>query len=267
MFTKFGSLVLSFVLAGGLAAQAPTADAPVPAPAGMDPGRAQLTRTQLEALLQRYQATAGSTAYTAAYRSRTRAQTALIRDRLDNGDLQVGDRVNLSVEGQTALSTTFTVEPGRVITLPAIGPIPLAGVLRSELESDLTKQLSKFIVQPTVHAQSLVRITVLGAVGKPGFYLVPADALLSDALTLAGGPVTGAELNKMKITRDGRTIWDGATLRTALVEGWTVDQLSLRAGDQIEVPAAASSNWGNAARVLLYSVGPLVFLLRSLKVI
>ncbi len=267
MFTKLVPLVLSFALAGGVAAQAPTADAPVPAPAGMDPGRAQLTRAQLEALLQRYQATAGSTAYTAAYRSRTRAQTTLIRDRLENGDLQVGDHIKLTVEGQQPLTSDFTVEPGRVITLPAIGAIPLAGVLRSELETDLTKQLSKYIVQPTVHAESMVRITVLGAVGKPGFYLVPADALLPDALTQAGGPVTGADLNKMKITRDGQTIWDGGTLRTALVDGWTIDQLSLRAGDQIEVPAAKSANLGNAARVLLYSIGPLVFLLRSLHII
>ncbi len=263
MSTKFAALILLATLAGGAAAQAPS-DTPLPAPAGSDPARSQLTRAQLEALLKSYQATAGSSAYTAAYRSRTKAQTTLIRSRLDNGDLQVGDRITLTVENQAPLTSTFTVEPGRVITLPGIGPIPLTGVLRSELEGDLTKKLGKYIVQPTVHAQSLVRITVLGAVGKPGFYLIPADNLLSDALTLAGGPTAGAELNKMKIKRDGQTIWDGSTLRTAVTDGWTLDQLSLQAGDQIEVPATASSNWGTIGRAALYSIGPLIFLIRSI---
>lgn len=262
MHTKFATLLLLATLAGGAAAQAP-ADGSPPAPTGSDPARAQLTRGQLEALLKSYQAASGSSAYTVAYRSRTRAQTTLIRDRLENGDLQVGDRITLTVENQAALTNTFTVDPGRVITLPGIGAVPLTGVLRSELEADLTKKLSKYIVQPTVRAQSLVRITVLGAVAKPGFYLIPADALLSDALTLAGGPSNGAELNKLRIKRDGQTIWDGSTLRSALTDGWTLDQLSLQAGDQIEVPAAQSSNWGNIMRAALYSIGPLIFLIRS----
>jgi len=260
MVTRIASLLLLATLAGGAAAQSPVAE-------GSDPGRAQLSRAQLEALLQRYQATAGSTAYTAAYRGQTRAQTTLIRDRLANGDLQVGDRIELLVEGQAPLTSTFTVEPGRVLVLPTIGEIPLAGVLRSELEAHLTRELSKYIVQPVVHAKSLVRITILGAVNKPGFYLVPSEALIPDALMLAGGPGSNADLRKMRITRDGQTIWDGNTLQNALTAGWTIDQLSLRAGDQIELPSAKTTDLVGIARLAVISVAPLIFLLRAFHVL
>lgn len=262
MFSKIASpFVLVACLAGAAAAQSP-------APDGFDPGRAQLSRAQLEGLLKRYDATAGSAAYTAAYRKQTRGQTALIRDRLTNGDLQVGDRIQLTVEGQTPLTNTFTVEPGRVLVLPAIGDIPLAGVLRSELEAHLTKELSKYIVQPTVHASSLVRITITGAVAKPGFYLIPAESLIPDALMLAGGPSNTADMKKISISRSGQKIWDGGTLQNAIVQGWTVDQLSLRAGDQIDVGSSTgSSNVGNILKATLVTIGPLLWLLRGLRII
>jgi len=262
MFSKIASpLVLVACLAGSAAAQSP-------APDGFDPGRAELSRAQLEALLKRYDATAGSAAYTAAYRKQTRGQTALIRDRLENGDLQVGDKINLTVEGQQALTAQqFTVEPGRVLVLPAIGDIPLAGVLRSELETHLTRELSKYIVQPTVHASSLVRITITGAVAKPGFYLVPAESLVPDVLMLAGGPGTNADMKKIGISRNGQKIWDGGTLQNAIVQGWTVDQLSLRAGDQIDVGSTGTNNVGNILKGTLITIGPLLWLLRGLRII
>jgi len=263
MFSKIASpLVLVACLAGAAAAQSA-------APDGFDPGRAELSRSQLEALLKRYDATAGSAAYTAAYRKQTRGQTALIRDRLENGDLQVGDKVQLTVEGQTALTNmTFTVEPGRVLVLPAIGDIPLTGVLRSELETHLTRELAKYIVQPTVHASSMVRITITGAVTKPGFYLVPAESLLPDALMLAGGPSSTADMKKISISRSGQKIWDGGTLQNAIVQGWTVDQLSLRAGDQIDVGMSSSANnVGTILKGTLVTIGPLLWLLHGMRII
>ncbi len=260
MVRKAACLALLLSLAGSAAAQAP-------APDGLTPGRAELSRAQLEAVLQEYQATAGSGAYTAAYRNRTRAQVSLIRDRLENGDIQVGDRIDLAVENQPSLTSTFVVDQGRVLVLPAIGSIPLAGVLRSELEGYLTKQLSRYIVEPVVHAKSMVRLTIVGSVGKPGFYLVPAQSLIPDALMQAGGPASDADMNGLRITRNGRTIWDGKTLQNAIVQGWTLDQLSVQAGDQVEVGGKKASNWGNMARAMIMSVGPMFWMLRVLHVL
>lgn len=201
-----------------------------------DPRGANLTRAELQEMLARYEETANSRTYGGTMRARARAEAELIRQRLEDGDVRVGDRVALRVERQAELSDTFPVLDGRVIKLPDIGDIPLSGVLRSELEAHLTEQIGRFIRNPTVSARSLIRLEIMGAVGAPGFHTVPSDILLSDALMLAGGPAGEAALDKMKIERGERTIWEGDRLREAVVAGRTLDQLNLRAGDAIHVP-------------------------------
>src|SRR5690606_33880635 len=94
---------------------------------------------------------------------------------------------------------------------------------------------------PTVRAQPLIRLEVRGAVGVPGFYTLAADMLLSDVLMAAGGPGSNSGLERMKIVRGTTVVWSGSELNNALVEGLTLDQLSVRAGDRIEVPTARST--------------------------
>src|SRR5687767_10452918 len=100
---------------------------------------------------------------------------------------QAGDRVLLTVEGDSVLSDTFTVVAGPALRLPDIGEISLAGVARSGLEAHLTRELGRYIKDPVVEARALIRVSVAGEVTRPGFYAVPIDLVLPDALMLAGG--------------------------------------------------------------------------------
>lgn len=235
LFRRIGfAVVLTAGLTGPAFAQQGTS--------GWDPARVQLSRKDLEDLLARFEQTQKSQAYSAGLRSRARAEAALIRERLQDGDFQVGDRIQLVVEGHPQLSDTFMVVSGQKVVLPALGDIALNGVLRSELEGYLRDQIAKYIVDPTVHARSLIRIAVFGDVAKPGFYTIPSDMILSDALMVAGGPAGNADLDKLRIERGDRRIWDGERMQEALRNGRTLDQLSLRAGDQIVVPARSGVN-------------------------
>src|SRR5439155_16976889 len=123
-------------------------------------------------------------------RDAKRQEAELIRQRLAEGDFRVGDEVVLSVAGETAISGKVDVAPGRVLVLPGLKDIPLAGVLRSEIQEYLTQQIGKYVRDPHVRAQALIRISVFGEVGKTGYYQMPADAFASDAIMLAGGPKT-----------------------------------------------------------------------------
>lgn len=212
----------------GILAQAPT---------GFDGGRPQLTRPELQELLGRVEHLAQSDDASAAIRDQARREAETVRSRLQTGDLRVGDQVALVVEGEQALTETFTVRPGQILTLPGIGDISVAGVLRSELQGHMTTALARYIQNPVVHAESLVRVTITGQVARPGFYGVRPEQLLSDAIMEAGGPAGGANLEAIHIERAGERIWSGEYLQMALAEGRTLDQLSLRAGDQIVVPA------------------------------
>jgi protein involved in polysaccharide export with SLBB domain len=209
-----------------------------------DPQGLKMQRAELEELLQVREAEAGSSAYSSRNRDRARRDAELIRERLTAGDFRLGDRIILSVEGELDLPDTLTVEPGPRVTLPRMGPISLAGVLRSELEPHLTRELGRYINNPRVRAASLIRLGIFGAGGN-GFYIVPADMLLSEALMHAGGVGANADMKNLRIERTGRVLWEGDELEVILAEGRTLDQLNLQAGDQITVPArqVGGSRW------------------------
>ena len=166
-----------------------------------------------------------------------------LNDRLTNGDFQVGDRVLISVQGQQALTDTFTVREGQIVHLSTLTDVELHGVLRSELQGHVYAAVSKFLRDPVVRTGSLVRVAVLGAVAHPGFYALPADMLLSDAVMHAGGLGNTAEIQHTVVTRAGVPVLGSKEVTEAIKDGSTLDQLSLRAGDQIEVGATKPSTF------------------------
>lgn len=218
--------ILGIVCAGPLAGQTNRA---------WNPQSLQMERSELVELLEQFEAVAQSPGYSQAVRSSAERDAGIIQERLERGDFGVGDRIQLDVEGEPDLSDSFLVEPGPRITLPLVGSISLQGVLRSELEEHLNDELSRFLVTPVVRAESLIRLGVLGSVGAPGFFTVPADMLLGDVLMHAGGPTPEADMESMRIERAGQPLWQGAEFQQALAEGWTLDQLNVVAGDQIVV--------------------------------
>ncbi len=167
-----------------------------------------------------------------------RAQTtasAAVPQNLGSG-FQVGDRILLQVEGDSLLTKTFTVGPGPTLALPVIGDIPLVGVRRSDVEPYLSRQLERYLRSPVVHAKALINLSILGEVEHPGFYAVPADGVLADALMQAGGPTREAKVAAMRVERDGKPLFAADSLQLALAHGLTVDQMGLRGGDRLVVP-------------------------------
>jgi polysaccharide export outer membrane protein len=221
-------------------------------------GQLYATRAQLQDMLARYEAGSNASAYSDAVRSIAGDEAELIRLRLENGDFEVGDVISLTVVGQPTLSTDFTVAPGYLLILPEVGQVELRGVLRSELREHMTRHLAKYLHDPQVVVQTKVNIQVWGDVRSPGYYTVTAESRLTDILVTAGQPNQTAKLDKMKVKRSGDTIWDGDELELAIIQGRTLDQLNLRAGDMIEVPGKTNRNWTDMLRAVYYIV-PLSF--------
>ncbi len=193
-------------------------------------------RSVLESLLVKYDAAAQNGPYSNAVRADARHKADLVRQRLADGDFHVGDRVLLTVEAETALTDTFTVLSGREILLPTVGAIPLQGVLRYELTDYLTTRLSRFLRDPKVRARSLIKVTILGAVNKQGFYTVPVDIPVDAVLNIAGGGPSGqADLQKISIERGNEILYDGQLLQDLITQGTTIDALGIQAGDRFRV--------------------------------
>ncbi len=205
--------------------------------AGVDPGSSVRTRTELQDLAESYQQLLQSPAYSDRIKEAARADLERVRHRLEYGDFELGDRIVLSVAGEAELPDTLSVESGPMVTVPGFGDVPLDGVLRSEVEAHLTEALSRYIRSPNVRAEALMRLSVQGAVGRPGFYVVPAQMLLSETLMVAGGPTGSSNLDGLRIERGSQVVMQGSELQEAVRRGFTLDQLNLQAGDQVHVPA------------------------------
>ena len=224
-----------------LLAQQPVAPMPVPVTYG-DGRRAQATRAELEATLVEIGEVVSSPGYSGRLRDARRREADLIRERLQAGDLQVGDQIDLTVLGETQFTGIFLVGAGQVLSLPGMPDISLKGVLRAEAQDYLTEQLRRQIRDPRIQVRTSVRLTFNGAVARPGFYQVPADIMPTDAvMAAAGGFAGGGDPNRMVVRRQGREIWSREAFQGAILRGMTLDQMNLRTSDEIMVGARSQA--------------------------
>lgn len=250
---------LASLLARGAHAQ--TADGSAAGPAAGSAWMAD--RAELTAALEVLDASAASTAYSERLRDRAREDAAQVRHRLTAGDFSVGDRIQLRVSGPTQLvDTTLTVGDSLILNVPGIKQVRLYGVLRSELESALTRDLGEVVRQVQVSAHPLIRIAVLGQVTTPGFLAVPPETLVDQLITLSGGPAPTAALDNMSVVRRDTVLWDGDELSGAIARGRTVAALNLRDGDALVVPPQGAP-WDRAAvlQIASFFIGPLITIL------
>ena len=190
-------------------------------------------------------------------------EVVALRQRLEAGDFQVGDRVILRVEGETELSDTFTVGPDRDLPLPGIGVVSLKGVLRSELDTALTREIGRYVRSPSVRAAALIMVSVTGEVMTPGFYPLPVNALVADVVMAAGGGTRDAKLKNLRVERSGTPLWSSAAVSRAIGDGRTLDEMGLRSGDQFVLPGRRGGGTESNLRVigLLLSIPVTVYTL------
>jgi len=187
----------------------------------------------------------------------------LLRQRLTKGDFQDGDRIALSVQASAIaigglkleIPDTVTVRAGKRVNFGSLGELSLDGVLRSELTDKIHDHLAQYLRDPSVHATPLVRIGILGQVGRPGYFYSAADRPLSDVIMQAGGPAQDANINGVQIKRGTDVIWNAQDTHTALADGLSIDRMHMRAGDEIYVPPQRHFPWISIISLGLSIVG------------
>ncbi|HEY4099475.1 MAG TPA: polysaccharide biosynthesis/export family protein [Gemmatimonadales bacterium] len=204
--------------------------------------RPMVTRAELQAALDDIQRGLTSTAYSQALRMSKQAAADVIRDRLTNGDIHPADEIKVEVLTEPGLSATYTISPRGTLDLPGGVSIDMHGILRSEVQAYLTQQLKRVVNDPAVTATTFVRISMFGALNKPGFFQAPASRLMSEEIMIdAGGPANNVRWNKSTIKRGDRIIVDGDEFADAVQKGLTLDQLNVQAGDEITLATKPSA--------------------------
>ena len=134
------------------------------------------------------------------------------------------------------LSKEVRVDDGGNITLPLIGTVRAAGMSASELEQSIASLLEKdYMHNPQVNVfvkeSTSNKVTVSGAVNKPGVYQLSTDTTVTQAIAMAEGVNRLAIKDTVTVFRNGRPF---TVQLEAINKGLQPDPL-IRAGDKIQV--------------------------------
>jgi polysaccharide biosynthesis/export protein len=124
-------------------------------------------------------------------------------------DYRIGsnDLLEFEVFGVPDMRRTVRVNSSGAVSLPLIGPVVLAGLTAQDAEVLIAQRYSEnFLQNPQVSLFikefTTQRITIEGAVTKPGIYPVVGSLTLLRALALAGGGAQYANLNEIMMFRN-----------------------------------------------------------------
>lgn len=185
-----------------------------------------------------------------AEQSQDGLRAAAIRQRLRDGDFQVGDRILLTVFSDAAHTDTLVVRDGLIIDLPGKVILPLTGVLRSEIKDRVTAEVLKYVKADQVDVTPLTRIAVLGEVARPGYFAMRSDVPITDAIMQAGGPTVSADVERSVVRRGSHEYRSADETREAVAKGLTLDQFGLSAGDELVIGRQRQLLSGGTSAVL-----------------
>lgn len=152
--------------------------------------------------------------------------------------------VPIGETGITPRTTEVRISQTGVIGLPLLGEFRAAGLTTTALENELRGRYKKYLHDPQVgvivkefHSQ---RVSVLGAVQRPGVFELTGPKNVVDVLALAGG-VTDKAGGQVHLSRNGADGQQRYVLDLqVLASGAAAINLPLQADDVIDVPRAGT---------------------------
>ncbi|WP_079417652.1 SLBB domain-containing protein [Thiomonas intermedia] len=172
---------------------------------------------------------------------------ALLSGRAQAGEylLGPGDIVGVTVYGHPELQApAVQVDAQGQVVLPLLGYVPVGGLSATAAGKAIAARLKEggFLLKPYVnvlvdkyYSQQAV---VLGAVNKPGKYVLDSGSRVTDLLALAGGvSPAGADTVILQRTQGGKQV-DTPIRLDALFSGRAVADPAVTSGDVLYVPQA-----------------------------
>jgi protein involved in polysaccharide export with SLBB domain len=150
-----------------------------------------------------------------------------------------GDELRIRIWGHVNVNANVRVDRSGDIYLPQIGPVQVAGLRYSGLESHLRDAVGRvyrnFNLTADVGQIRAIQVYVTGEARSPGVYTVSALSTLVDALFSSGGPSVEGSLRRIQVRRNGNTI-STFDLYRFLIDGDKSKDVQLLEGDVIYIP-------------------------------
>jgi polysaccharide biosynthesis/export protein len=132
-----------------------------------------------------------------------------------------------------------TVSPNGTIFFPFIGRVRVAGKTTGEIRDEMAAALAPYIKNPQLDVRVLAyrsqKIAMTGELKQPGPLAISDVPLtLVDAITRAGGTTTEADLQRVRLTRNGKLyVLDANGI---LDRGDVTQNVMLQSGDIVNIP-------------------------------
>jgi protein involved in polysaccharide export with SLBB domain len=159
-----------------------------------------------------------------------------------------GDVLDIMVQAHPEFSGKFVVTETGTIDYPLLADEVVVNISTSELMNDLTLRLAKHIDNPLVIIAIVEKpeivVSVLGQIKMPGLVKTYQGASLQEVLTLAGGPLENANLERIKIVHKNMSEESAeyCDLKSFLQTGNLSGMPRMKNGDMIILLALAKSN-------------------------
>jgi len=150
------------------------------------------------------------------------------------------DVLDISVFKVPELSRSVQVADVGTVNLPLVGEVQAAGRTARDLERDLTKKLgAKYLQSPqvTVYVKEYNsrRVTIDGAVKKPGVYPIRAKTTLVQFIAMAEGPTDIADTSSIAVFRTIKGKRSAARFDLNEIRSGTAQDPVIQEGDVIVV--------------------------------
>lgn len=162
-----------------------------------------------------------------------------------------GDKLSMTFwRGGKGEEHVVTVQVDGTVSLPYQEALQVTGLTSREIDAKITTILSRYERRPRVDVQVLEfkskTASIFGEVQSlarqptgPGNYHLMGRESLVDFLSRAGGPTKDADLSRVQIIRDGKTVV--LNLEQAIKQGDWAENAMIDAGDRVVVPSLAQS--------------------------
>jgi polysaccharide biosynthesis/export protein len=152
------------------------------------------------------------------------------------------DVLKVDVWKEPEMSGNIPVRPDGKISLALLGDVQAAGLTPTQLTTQITDMLKKYLEDPrvtvTVGAVNSRRVFILGQVGRPGAFPLLPEMTVLQALSTAGGLSLYAAADKIYVLRNenGQQVKLAFQYKQVLKGNKPEQNIVLKSGDTIVVP-------------------------------
>lgn len=168
--------------------------------------------------------------------------------RIEKFVISAGDELDISVWRHPDLCKVVKVSPIGDIFLPLIGKLRVENLSIEEVQNEIKKRLSEYLVDPkvtvSVKTYQAYKISVLGEVKRPSVFPMERPLRISEAISLAGGFTSYANKGSVLVIRgygkSAKII--KVNFSNFISKGNPTEDIFLLPGDVVYVPMSSIGN-------------------------